>query len=350
MPRRPRSRFGGESDKILTHFLKGAAAEGKRTHPFFERAIEHYRDEYLRSYNVRGDGHCLFYAVIRCIVSAYGRLPEETKKRADQYIGADVITKFRKGTYLGEPKDVKSLREAVSRIMVEYGDSEECITKALGAVEYSTTGSAVDREFFADSTCHYLLALAEALHICIALEYPFTSGRLTTRKWSLFQPTPTNQKPAFSLYKMLEDAQLTIPQYNRILQQGTQTPETEMTCTHVIYLKLENGHYTSYLYHGEFKPGEDKLEEQHEYDASLALAMQLQEEEEARRQLAQRESEVGSGPVFSDAEIAKQREAYEAFEAAKGAARQRFGAPHRRCSRAFVSHVLRAAGSQRFRY
>lgn len=345
MPR-PRHRFGGpveSGDKILRHFR-----ENGQRFPFFENCIEHCRTKYLHPYNVSGDGHCLFYAVIRCIVSAYDRLPEETKKRADQYIGADVITKFRNGTYLGEPGDVTSLRNAALRIMVTSSDSEECISKALGALEHSRAGSAVDSKFFADSACHYLSALAEALDICIALEYPFTSSRITTRKWRIFQPTPTNEQPGASLAQILESGD--INEYNRILKNGTQT--SELRCEQVIYLKFEREHYTSYLYDREFVPGEDKLEEQREYEAGLALAMKLQEEEEeeAQRQRAQRESEVVSDLGFSEAEIADQRAAYAAIEAAKRAARQRFGAPHRRCSRAFVSHVLRAAGSQRFRY
>ena len=109
MPRRPRSRFGGKADLILTHFLEGAeAAEGKSR--FFESAIEHYRDKYLRSYNVSGDGHCLFYAVIRCIVSAYGRLSEATQTKASLYIGDTAIKKFTDGAYLGEPGDVRHAR------------------------------------------------------------------------------------------------------------------------------------------------------------------------------------------------------------------------------------------------
>ena len=346
MPRRPRSRFGGEPDKILTHFLEDR--EGKM-HPFFESCIEHYRDTYLRSYNVSGDGHCLFYAVIRCIVSAYDRLSDETKTKAGLHIGDTAIQKFRDGAYLGKPRDVVKLRGEVDIRMGEYGDSSECIGASLSALEHSRYGRAMDLGLFADSACHYLSAMARILDICIALEYPFTSGRITTRKWRLFQP---DKNPEKSLDQMreagMEDASM-LAEYNRILENGTQT--SDVRCEQVIYLKLERGHYTSYLYDGEFETGKDTEEERLRLDADQKLAEQLKrEDEEARRQLAQRESEVGSGPVFSDAEIAKQREAYEAFEAAKGAARQRFGAPHRRCSRAFVSHVLRAAGSQRFRY
>ena len=71
------NRFGGpveSGDKILRHFR-----ENGQLFPLFESAIERYKNEYLRSYNVRGDGHCLFYAVIRCIVSAYARLSDATK-------------------------------------------------------------------------------------------------------------------------------------------------------------------------------------------------------------------------------------------------------------------------------
>ena len=167
----------------------------------------------------------------------------------------------------------------------------------------------------------------------------------------LFQP---DKNPEGSLDKMREDGKKDysiLTKYNRILQNGTQT--SEVRCEQVIYLKLENGHYTSYLYNGEFVPGEDKLEEQREYEAGLALAMKLQEEEEeeeARRQRAQRESEGVSDPWdlgVSKQELEEQLKALAAFEDAK---KQRFGTPHLRRNRAFVSHVLKAARSSHLRY
>ena len=347
MPRRPRSRFGGEPDKILTHFLEDR--EGKM-HPFFESCIEHYRDTYLRSYNVSGDGHCLFYAVIRCIVSAYGRLSQATQTKAMLYIGDTAIRKFADGAYLGEPLDVVQLRGEVNISMEKDGDSSECIGASLSALEHSRKGRAMVSGLFADFSCRYLSAMARTLDICIALEYPFTSGRKTARKWMLFQP---DKNPERSLDQIREDGMedySKLAVYNTKLQTGTQT--NYMTCKQVIYLKLERGHYTSYLYEREFEPGKDTEQERLRFDADRKLAEQLKrEDEEARRQLAQRQREVVSDPVFSETELEEQRKAYEAFEALKrAAARQSFGAPHRRCSRAFVSHVLRAAGSQRFRY
>ena len=156
MPRRPRSRFGGKADLILTHFLEGAvAAEGKR-YLFFESAIEHYRDKYLRSYNVSGDGHCLFYAVIRCIVSAYERLSEATQQKARLYIGDTAIQKFKDGAYLGAPRDVVKLRGEVYDKMYKYGDSSECISAAVSALDHSRLGKAVD----SGAVCGFLVPLS----------------------------------------------------------------------------------------------------------------------------------------------------------------------------------------------
>ena len=53
------------------------------------------------------------------------------------------------------------------------------------------------------------------------------------------------------------------------------------------------------MYHGEFKPGEDKLEEQREYDASLALAMQLQEEEERLEEEERKRKQEASDAKFA---------------------------------------------------
>ena len=188
--------------------------------------------------------------------------------------------------------------------------------------------------------------MASTLNICIALEYPFTSNRITARKWMLFQP---DKNPEGSLDKMREDGMKDdsiLTKYNRILQNGTQTPE--VMCKQVIYLKLDRGHYTSYLYKGEFEPGKDTEAERLRLDADQKLAERLKREDED----AQRESEGVSDPWdlgFSETELEEQRKAFAELEAAK-MAMQRFGTPHLRRNRAFVSHVLKAARSSHLRY
>jgi hypothetical protein len=339
MPRRPRSRFGGELDKILAHFFNDTGYK----HPFFENCIEHYRDTYLRSYNVSGDGHCLFYAVIRCIVSAHDRLSDATKRKAKLHIGDTAIQKFRNGAYLGEPGDVTKLRGEVYYSMDKVGDSSECMRTALSALQHSREGRGLDSGSFADLACRYLSAIAKTLDICIALEYPFTSGRITTRKWALFQP---DGNPERSMDQIREAGM--IAEYNRKLQSGTQTPEHEVKCRQVIYLRFEMGHYTSYLYEGEFEPGKDTEARRLRLEADRKLAQQIrrEEKEEAQRESERRDREVVSALGFSDEEIAEQRAAYAAFEEK----RQGFGTPSLRRNTAFVSHVLRAARSTRFRY
>jgi hypothetical protein len=344
MPRRPRSRFGAELDKILAHFFNDTGYK----HPFFENCIEHYRDTYLRSYNVSGDGHCLFYAVIRCIVSAYDRLSAATKRKANLHIGDTAIQKFRNGAYLGEPQDVTKLRGEVYLSMDEVGDSSECIGAALSALEHSREGRGLDSGSFADLACRYLSAIAKTLDICIALEYPFTSGRITTRKWALFQPDRNPfGNPERSMDQIREAGML--DEYNRKLQSGTQTPEPEVKCKQVIYLRFDMGHYTSYLYKGEFEPGKDTEARRLRLEADQKLAQQIrrqEEEEEAQRESERRDRAVVSGLGLSDEEIAEHLAAHAAIEAK----RQRFGTPSLRRNTAFVSHVLRAARSSRLGY
>jgi hypothetical protein len=109
------------------------------------------------------------------------------------------------------------------------------------------------------------------------------------------------------------------------------------------------GHYTSYLYTGEFEPGKDTEARRLRLEADQKLAQQIrrqEEEEEAQRESERRDRAVVSGLGLSDEEIAEHLAAHAAIEAK----RQRFGTPSLRRNTAFVSHVLRAARSSRLGY
>ena len=95
------------------------------------------------------------------------------------------------------PGDVMKLRGEVYSRMLEDGGIPPNVS-ALRLVHWSIVEKekAVDSGLVADFSCHYLAAMArKTLNICIALEYPFISNRITARKWMLFQP---DKKPGAS--------------------------------------------------------------------------------------------------------------------------------------------------------
>jgi hypothetical protein len=382
---RQRHRFGGgglveSGDKILQEFREPSAK-----FLFFESCIEKYKETYLRSYGVRGDGHCLFYAVIRCIVSALKYLSADTKATVTRVIGPDVIQKFKDGTYLGSPKDVELLRQLTHDIMRKLGDVSVCIDAALIGLEASKKGKSLDATDYADPDCSYLRAMSDALGIGIALEFPINPGS-PERKWMFFQPGGDQMGLLMS------------SEYFKTRQNGTQTPE--VTCKHVIYLKLESipgkrEHYTSYLFDGDFVPGQDEHEEsmqmavdrrlftdmteqQREEQRNALLAFQeekrqrealkemkkqvaadaevakkyAQEEEERRRRLdeqtaADAESARNYAQEEEEEERKQRKQEEEDAELARRIRDTAFGTTHPRRNKAFVSHVLRAASSHR---
>jgi hypothetical protein len=330
---RRRHRFGGggpveSGDKILQKFREPRAG-----FLFFESCIEKYKETYLRSYRVRGDGHCLFYAVIRCIVSALKYLSADTKATVTRVIGPDVIQKFKDGTYLGQPNDVELLRQRTYDIMRKLGDVSGCIYAALIGLEASKKGKSLDATDYADPDCSYLRAMSDALGVGIALEFPINPGS-PERKWMFFQPGGDQMGLLMMHHADMGD------DYRMIRTNGTQTPK--VTCEHVIFLKLESTgvleHYTSYLFDGDFVRGADEHEERTQRDADRLLMSQIKEAEGAEQVAALRAFEEKRNQEAEDAKLAR------------SLAGTAFGATHPRRNRAFVSHVLRAASSHRFRY
>jgi hypothetical protein len=381
---RQRHRFGGggpveSGDRILQKFR-----EPRAKFLFFESCIEKYKETYLRSYGVRGDGHCLFYAVIRCIVSALKYLSADTKATVTRVIGPDVIQKFKDGTYLGSPKDVQLLRQLTHDIMRKLGDVSGCIYAALIGLEASKKGKSLDATDYADPDCSYLRAMSDALGIGIALEFPINPGS-PERKWMFFQPGGDQMGLLMSS-----------EEYFKTRQHGTQTPTVK--CEHVIYLKLESipgkrEHYTSYLFDGDFVPGQDAHEEsiqmavdrrlftdmpeqQREAQVKALLAFQeektqrealkemkkqeaddakyaqeyaqkYEQEEEERRRRLDEQSAADAESARNYAQEQEEEERKQVEEDAKLARSLRFGTTHPRRNKAFVSHVLRAASSHR---
>jgi hypothetical protein len=330
-------RFGGggpveSGDKILQEFRE-PVQEPRASFLFFESCIEKYQGKYLRPYGVSGDGHCLFYAVIRCIVSALKYLSAHTAAKVTSVIGHDVIRKFKDGTYLGSPKDVELLRERTYDIMKKLRDVPVCIDAARVGLEASKRNEPVASSAYADPDCSYLRAMSEALGIGIALEFPINPGS-DRRKWMFFQPGGDQM----GLLAMLDTHMSSAYLYAR--QNGTQTPTVK--CEHVIYLKLESTrqleHYTSYLFEGDFTPGADGHEGRENREADERVLRQIEGKE--------RDKQIAALRAFEEKKWREEADAAYALSLKDMA----FGATHTPRNRAFVSHVLKAARSTQFRY
>ncbi len=329
---RQRHRFGGggpveSGDKILQKFREPGA-----NFLFFESCIEKYKPEYLRPYGVGGNGHCLFYAVIRCIVSALKYLSAHTAAKVTRVIGPEVIQKFQNGAYLGIPKDVERLRQQTHDTM-RHRDVKACIDASLNGLEASKKNMPVGSSAYADPDCYYLQAMSDTLGIGIALEFPINPGS-QTRKWMFFQPGGDQMGLLVMLETDMGEG------YRLIREHGTQTHA--VTCDHAIYLKLESTrqleHYTSYLFEGDFAPGADGHEGRENKEADERVLRQIEGEE--------RDEQIAALRAFEEK---KEREAADAAYALS-LKDMAFGATHTPRNRAFVSHVLKAARSTQFRY
>ena len=238
-----------------------------------------------------------------------------------------------------------------------------CQASSADGYSHSIEHKGVGSRGYADVDCPYAQAISNAIGIGIAIEVPvYTDG---PKKWIFSQP----EARALSLSKLLEagadDA------YRDIGANGTHTESVR--CTDVIYLSLDGDHFQSYVYKARV-----------DHRTRLLLAVSLRQEIDAQREREQqrreqqtkeqqtkeqqirerKEREDEEWPIDKDAQLALEthykdvRRVTQENEDRKLAQRlseqererMAFGATRPQRNRAFVSHVLRAARSTRFRY
>lgn len=227
--------MSGHGDEILREFQTN-----KYKYKYFERCLARTARDHLEKHDVKGDGHCFFYAVIRCIAEALPRMSPACVDAAKVAIGAGVLLAFLDDPgYPGIPSDVTELRGVVSAYMHNNDETPACRASSQAGYAASIEHQGVGSRGYADVECHYAQAISSAIGIGIAIEVPVsTDGQKT---WLFSQPNDTSP---LSLSQLLEagvdDA------YRDIRANGTQTESVH--CTDVIYLSLDGVHFQSYVY------------------------------------------------------------------------------------------------------
>lgn len=342
--------MSGHGDEILREFQTNKGA-----YKYFETYMAMSAYDHLEKHDVKGDGHCFFYAVIRCIAEALPRMSPACVDAAKVAIGAGVLLAFLDDPrYPGIPSDVTELRGAVSAYMHNNDETPDCRASSQAGYAASIEHQGVGSRGYADVECHYAQAISSAIGIGIAIEVPvYTNGQKT---WLFSQPNDTSP---LSLSQLLEagvdDA------YRDIRANGTQTESVH--CTDVIYLSLDGVHFQSYVYKARLDLGARKSlarSLRNEIDAQREGERERDRERRERRERErERRKDEEQRAIDKDAQLARETHRKEvervAQENADGKlarrlAEQAFGATHPQRNRAFVSHVLRAARSTRFRY
>jgi hypothetical protein len=344
--------MSGHGDEILREFQTN-----KDAYTYVETYLTMNAHYHLEKHDVKGDGHCFFYAVIRCIAEALPLMSPACVDSAKVAIGAGVLLAFLDDPgYPGIPSDVTELRGAVSAYMHENGETEECQASSQDGHAASIGHQGVGSRGYADVDCHYAQAISNAIGIGIAIEAPVSAD--APKKWIFSQPDDTSP---LSLSQTLAIDRG--DRYAYIRANGTQTESVH--CTDVIYLSLDGVHFQSYVYKARLDHGARK---------SLARSLrneihaQREGEREREREREERERERREDEeqrvIDKDTRLARETHDGEvarvAQENADGKLARRlaeqerkrtlFGATRPQRNRAFVSHVLRAARSTRFRY
>ena len=331
--------MSGHGDGILREFQKS-----KYRYEYFETCVSEHARRYLEKHNVEGDGHCFFYAVIRCIAEALPRMSPACVDAAKVVIGAGVLLTFLEDPrYQGIPSDVTELRGVVSEYMHKGDETPGCQASSAAGYTHSIEHRGVGSRGYADVDCPYAQAISNAIGIGIAIEVPvYTDGPKT---WIFSQP----EAGALSLSQLLEagadDA------YRDIRANGTHTESVR--CTDVIYLSLDGDHFQSYVYKARV-----------DHRTRLLLAGSLRQEIDAQRERERERERREQESIDKDAQLALETHYKEVRRVAQENAdrklaqrlaeqeqkRMAFGDTHPQRNRAFVSHILRAARSTRFRY
>ena len=332
--------MSGHGDEILREFQTN-----KGTYKYFEKCVSDHARRYLEKHNVEGDGHCFFHAVIRCIAEALPRMSPECVDAAKRVIGARALMEFlRNPAHLGTASDVRDLRSVVSKYMHENAETEGCQASSTQGLVSSMDNEGVDPRGYSDVDCPYAQAVCNAIGIGVAIEVPVYTDAPKT--WIFSQP----EAEALSLSHLLQAG--ADEAYRDIRQKGTKT--AVVRCTDVIYLSLDGNHFQSYVYKARVDDGIRS-------GTAESLQQEIAEEERERRERERREDEKQRDKdarlawETHDGEVARVEQVDEDIRGARLLAEQErkrtpFGATRPQRNRAFVSHVLRAARSTRFRY
>jgi hypothetical protein len=300
---------------------------------------------------VKGDGHCFFHAVIRCIAEALPRMSPECVDAAKRVIGARALMEFlRNPAHLGTASDVRDLRSVVSKYMHENGETEECKASSTQGLVSSMDNEGVDPRGYSDVDCPYAQAVCNAIGIGVAIEVPVYTD--TPKTWIFSQP----ETEALSLSHLLQAG--ADEAYRDIRQKGTKT--AVVRCTDVIYLSLDGNHFQSYVYKARVDDGirsgtAESLKQEIAEEERERERERERRERERRKDEKQRDKDAQLARETHYEDVARVEQVDEDIRGARWLAEQErertlFGATRPQRNRAFVSHVLRAARSTRFRY
>ena len=253
---------------------------------FVEEAAERaLQGGWFQEVNVGGDGHCFFYAVIRCIADKANRKIGEARllDSAVTLIGPDVVSKFRDSTYKGIPSDTSAIRREVLREMVNFNDTEKCIDGALLRQEASNTKKGATGPAFVDIGCAYAHALSRVLNMGVAIEFQELG-----RKWMFVQPGDTYKSEDDRIDAHLS-ANWDAIQAKKMHTVPERATRSKARCKDAIYMRLYQSHFTSYLYVRDIALRVDekvarKLQQQYsEQDREEALNLEVARKLDARR-------------------------------------------------------------------